>query len=96
MAEEKDIFEIIIENSVNERMDNILLENEEYIKIQNKIDEQIERFNELDLDREQRLVVDRLVSFYTESGALYGRMTYKQGFMDCVSLLQKINLIKAS
>lgn len=92
MTGEKDIFEIITEYSVNERMDNILLHNEEYREIQNKIEKQIEKFNELNLNSEQRLVVDRLISIHIESGALYGRMTYKQGFRDCVSLLKKINL----
>lgn len=94
MTGEKDIFEIITEYSVNERMDNILLQNEEYREIQNKIEKQIEQFNELNLNSEQRLVVDRLISIHIESGALYGRMTYKQGFRDCVSLLQKLDLIK--
>ena len=94
MTGEKDIFEIITEYSVNERMDNILLQNEEYREIQNKIEKQIEQFNELNLNSEQRLVVDRLISIHIESGALYGRMTYKQGFRDCISLLQKVDLIK--
>lgn len=34
-------------------------------------------FEELNLDKEQRLIVDRLVSLHTESGALYGRVTYQ-------------------
>lgn len=32
---------------MNEWMDDVLLENEEYKEIQNKIDEQIDRFNNL-------------------------------------------------
>lgn len=94
MSKDKDIFEIITEYSVNEGMDNILLQNEEYRELQNRIEKQIVQFNELDLNSEQRLVVDRLISIHIESGAMYGRMTYKQGFKDCVDLLQKINLIK--
>lgn len=39
-------------------------------------------FEELNLDKEQRLIVDRLVSLHTESGALYGRVTYQQRCRD--------------
>ena len=31
---ERDVFEILMENAVNERLDDILLENEEYSQIQ--------------------------------------------------------------
>ena len=92
----KSIFDIITECSINERMDSDLLQNDEYMKIQNKISEQAVQFDKLGLSNEQRLVIDRLISSHTESGAVYGKMAYKQGFKDCVSLLQEVKLIKAS
>ncbi len=93
---ESNIFDVITDYSVNEGMDGILRKNEEYIKMQQKMDKQIERFDSLNLTKEQRLVVDRLVSSHIESGALYGKMTYRKGFRDCASLLQAMGLIKAS
>lgn len=39
---------------------------------------------------------DRLVCTYTENGTHYGRMTYRQGFRDCILLLGELDLIKAS
>lgn len=57
VAEERSVFEVIIDYAVNERIKILLL------------------FEELNLDKEQRLIVDRLVSLHTESGALYGRVT---------------------
>lgn len=96
MTGEKNIFEVVTDYSVNERINEILLEDEQYQDIQRQIDNQIGLFDGLNLDKEQKLIVDRLVSLHTESGALYGRMTYQQGCRDCVALLQAMNLIKAS
>ncbi len=47
------IFDIIMDYSVNEGMDKILLENEEYIGIQKEIDEQIAAYKKLGLAKEQ-------------------------------------------
>ena len=90
----KDIFEVITEYAVNEGMDGIILQDSEYQKIQREMDELIEKFHELNLSREQNLLVDRLVSSHTESGCCYGRIAYKCGMRDCVSLLLEMGLIK--
>ncbi len=78
------IFDIIMDYSVNEEMNKILLENEEYIGIQKEIDEQIEAYEKSGLTKEQRLAVDRLITSHTESSAYYGRMTYKEGWNVCI------------
>lgn len=92
----KKVFDVIAGYSVNEGMDNSLLQNEEYIRIQNKIYEQAEQLSQLNLSESQHLAVERLISCHIESGAFYGAMTYKQGFRDCVELLQEVNLLKVS
>ena len=89
---ENSIFDIIMNYFVNEEMNKILLEDEEYIGIKKEIDEQTEEYEKLGLTK----AVDRLVSAYTASGACYGRVAYRQGFHDCVSLLQEMRLIKAA
>ena len=93
---EDNIFDIITNYSVNEGINKILLEDEEYRKIQKEIDEKIKRYKQLGLTKEQRLEVDRLISAHTASGACYGRITYRKGFHDCVSLLQEMGLIRVA
>lgn len=92
----ENIFDMITNYSVNEGLDKILFENEEYTGIQKEIDERIEQYRQLGLTKEQRLAVDRLVSAHTASGACYGRITYRKGFHDCVSLLQEMGLLRAA
>lgn len=45
---EDNIFDIITNYSVNEGINKILLGDEEYIKIQKEIDEQIKQYKQLD------------------------------------------------
>ena len=91
---DKNIFDVLIDNAVNERLNNILLQDNEYQKIQQEIDNLIEQCNMLNLPKEQWLIVDRLVSAHTDCGSYYGRITYQQGFRDCASLLREMELIK--
>ena len=93
---EKNIFDVMADYSINEGMDSLLLQNEEYTKIQDKIAEQRERFDRLNLTKEQCLIIDRLLSAHTESGAVYGKMAYRQGFQDCAALLLEMKLLKAA
>lgn len=96
MYTEKSIFDVMVGYATNEGLDSHLLQNAEYIKVQDKIIAQIKQFDELNLTKEQRLIADRLTSAYTESGVVYGKMAYKQGFQDCALLLREMNLLKVS
>ena len=93
---EKRIFDIMAGCSINEGMDSLLLQDEEYIKIQNKITEHRVQFDKLNLPKEQCLIVDRLLSAHMESGAVYGKMAYRKGFQDCAALLLEMKLLKAA
>jgi hypothetical protein len=90
----KDIFEVLTEYAINERLNDILQQDSEYQRVQREMDELIEQFHELRLPEEQNLLVDRLVSSHTESGCCYGRIAYRQGMRDCTSLLVEMGLIK--
>lgn len=95
-ADVKNIFDVLVSYSVDEGINEDLLHHEEYMEIQKKIDERTEEVDRQGFTEEQQMMIDRLVCAHTESGAFYGRVTYKQGFRDCASLLQEMNLIKAS
>lgn len=93
---EKSPFNVIAGYSVNEGLGEALEQNEEYVAIQKKIDEQAALLDGQNLTEDQRLMIDRLVCACTENGALYGRMTYKKGFRDCGSLLRDMGLLKTA
>ena len=66
------IFEVITDFTVNERMTDILQENKEYQEVQDQIADQIQMFEGLHLEKEQWMVIDRLLSLHAKSGVLYG------------------------
>lgn len=70
------IFETILDYTMSERMIKILLEDEQYQQVQNQIASQMELFEGLHLEKEQWLIIDRLLSLYAKSGAVYGRAAY--------------------
>lgn len=90
------IIDIIMDYSVNEGLNRILMEDEEYKEIQKEIDERMDQCGKFGFTKEQCLAVDRLVSAHAASGACYGRAAYRKGFHDCVSLLQEMGLIRAA
>lgn len=90
----KDIFEVLTEYAVNESVNGVLLQNDEYKQIQNKIDSLTGELDKFILPKELKVFIDRLISSYIENGALYGRMTYQQGMRDCATLLGEMGLIK--
>ena len=90
---EKSIFEMITDYAVNEGVNAAIQQNDEYRQIQKKINHLTSDFHELSLPEEQRLIIDDLLDCYNESGAHYGKMTYQQGFKDCVSLRVEIGII---
>lgn len=90
---DKNIFEVLIDNAVNERLDNILLQDSEYQQVQSKISNLAEQLNQLELPKEQKLIVDQLISLHTECGCCYGKMAYQQGFRGCALLLKEMQLI---
>ena len=90
----KSIFDVITEYATNEGLGDILQQDEEYKQIMQNIDDLTEKMDTLGLPKEQRLLMDRLISAYNENGAYYGRMTYRQGFRDCAALLVEIGLVK--
>lgn len=90
----KSIFDVITGYAVNEGLSHVLQQDEEYKQIMQNIDDLTEKMDTLGLPKEQRLLMDRLISAYNENGAYYGRMTYRQGFRDCAALLVEIGLVK--
>ncbi len=87
------LFDILIQNGFSERLDKDLLKNTEYIELQEKLDLSIKEFDNLDLDEEMQLIIDRMVTCYNDSGSFYGILSYKQGFYDCIMLLKEIGIL---
>ena len=84
---------ILLEGMYKERvegdLEEVLQKDERYQKISKETRRQIEEIDKLGLGREEWLIIDRALSAINERCMEYGRVLYRQGFLDAVCLLRK-------
>ena len=81
------LIEIITEFAgANERMDSIVLPDEEYQACLAEIDEACKKINHDSL-------IDNVLSAYNKAHAYYQKKCYQQGLIDCVTLLKELGVI---
>ena len=93
-ATNKTVFDTVVEQFIRERLDDIMMQDTEYVVLQDELWKEKERFDRLDLSEVQRSVVEKLISIHIKAIELYGKNAYGQGFRDCVSMLQEIGVIR--
>ncbi|MBD5450080.1 MAG: hypothetical protein HDR28_08000 [Lachnospiraceae bacterium] len=94
MEMDKDVFGIVVEQFVSEKLDEIMLQDSEYVNLQDEIWKEKEKCNQLGISESQHQMLEDLISLHIKNIELYSKKAYGQGFMDCVSLLQKIGVIR--
>nr|WP_300901638.1 hypothetical protein [uncultured Acetatifactor sp.] len=90
---DESILKLITEYAANERLDDIMLGDEEHMAIQKEVDENQERLDGMNLSKEQKMAVDDLTASYIALGVCHARLAYQQAFKDCAALLREIGVI---
>ncbi len=88
------IFDMLVDRVINERLDSIVLSNEEYKQAQRDIGAVTKEVEAHGFSADELKLIDRLVCAYTAEGALSVKLSYAQGFKDCVLFLKEIGVIK--
>ena len=89
----KDAYKTLTKDLVNERLDKIVVRNKKFRKADKRYKEAIERCNDLQLSKEDALIVDRAINAFAAQSAVYAELAYMQGMKDVVKLLKKIDAI---
>lgn len=89
----KDVYQILIENLTNERLDQTALQDKDFCIINEKLDEIQEQYHKLELTEQDAGVVNRAFELYAAQCAKYARVAYRQGMEDAVELLKEIGVI---
>lgn len=83
----------LLEGMYKERVENaleeVLQKDERYQKISKETRKKIEEIDKLGLGKEEWLIIDRALSATNERCAEYGRVSYRQGFLDALSLIKR-------
>ena len=87
---EESFLDVITDSALHERFDKIILQDEKYIKLQEKIENLSGEYDALTISDEQKVIINKLVDAYMEIGTYFAYATYRQGFKDCGNLLKEI------
>lgn len=89
-----DVFEMSAEYFINERLEDILMQDGRFARLQKQIWEQMKKLETSSVDMQQRLAVEKLDSLHIKNSEFYALKAYEYGFRDCISVLRKLDLIR--
>lgn len=87
------IFDILVKYCANERNDAMTLKSAGYQKLQNEGQKVNQDFKQLDITEEQRDIIDNMMAEQNAILTYFSEINYRQGFLDCISLLKEINVL---
>lgn len=89
--EQKDsILNMLFKARLEDALEKTLRKDENYQKISAEIRREIKKIDNIQLNREQWIVVDNALSACNNRSSIYGKAAYYQGFQDAVYLLKEI------
>lgn len=94
MKNDKDFFNFLVESTeLKERIDNIIVNSKDYKKMNIIRSKTSDKYEKLDLTKEQREVTETYINCICEMSALSLELQYKQGYYDCIEFLKSIGII---
>lgn len=89
----RDLMEIIIENLTNERLDEIVFQDEDFCSIDAQLDEALAKYNNLSITKQDAKLINEIFDLYVAHSARYAALAYRQGLEDSIHLLKAIDII---
>lgn len=83
------LLEGMYKERVESALEEVLQKDERYQKISKETRKKIEEIDKLGFGKEEWLIIDRALSATNERCAEYGRVSYRQGFLDALSLIKR-------
>lgn len=85
----KTLLEGLYKERVEHALKDILEKDEKYRQVNEMTKQKIKEIDKIELSQGEGEIIDRALSATNERSAEYGRVAYRQGFLDAVSLLKK-------
>lgn len=83
----------ILDSLMSERMEvleDIANGDEEYQSVRKELLEAFKKLDQMGLTDDQRAVIDNVISNVNRSGAIYGKIAFKQGLKDGAKLMSEL------
>lgn len=91
---ENSLLEILLEERMNGALDHFLMTDTCYQNTCESLRERLRKLDKMKLTKKQFLAVDRVLTAQNFNSSEYGRAAYRQGFQDCLLLMQEIERLK--
>lgn len=88
----QEILDMLVDKRMEE-FENIVKSDEEYRAARKAQMEAVENLNLMGLSRDQREAIDDIISKVNQSGAIYGKAAFRQGFKDGAKLMGELKEI---
>ena len=88
--EKNGLLEIIAAYRTGDDLDEAVRKDKDYQEALAKQQEAFAMLEEMNLKKEQKNVVDRVVSAYNHTGAVYGAVAYRCGMEDGIRLVREL------
>ena len=70
-------------------LQEVLRKDKKYQKADEETKQKIKEIDQIEMDKREWEIIDRALSATNARSTEYGRVVYRQGFLDAVSLLRK-------
>ncbi len=85
----QEILDILVDERL-EALEDIASHDEEYQVVRKEQMEAFKKLEQMGMSSEQREVIDDILSKVNRSGAVYGKIAYKQGLKDGAKLMAEL------
>ena len=84
----KDILNILTDNLTNERLDNIVQQNNNYKEVMKRVNSALLDLEKMDSNtKDMQDIIEKYDSVVHEESALYARLAYQQGMKDLAKFM---------
>ena len=85
----KTLLEGLYKERVEHALKDVLEKDEQYRQVNKMTKQKIKEIDRIELSQSEWKIIDRALSATNERSSEYGRVAYRQGFLDALSLLGK-------
>ena len=89
-ANRERLLEILVRTRTVKALDEVVSKNRDYQSTLRRQDESFDLLDQMELSKEQKTIVDKIISAANECGAAYGAIAYRLGLHDGIKLTAEI------
>ena len=90
----EDIFEMLVENFIEDGLDDIALKDEGFRQENKKFEESLRKYYDLQLPEEETEVINHVLDMYAAQSTKYAALAYRQGMKDVAKILKAVGLFE--